>query len=172
MIRFDDGTLIPDEPVIAGIRGSKLGFNITRQRVVVAYAGRNAVPIRLRNFGTAPMYWPRVTAAETHGKEKRKFDVFIRWPERAAPVVEPGDKQSLRPPLGRGANKNPTRFDEEIKFTATGLNCEPVECRSRPSFDARIEVGPVVLETERLTGLGVDGAQPGTDCADFAGSNR
>ncbi len=168
VVRFDDGTLIADEPEVADAQTSCLSLDVPKQGVIASYPGQNSFPITVRNVRAAPVYWPRIGAAVTDAKEKRKFDVFIQWPEHAIPVVNPGERVEFTAVLmPRSDYENPTRFAEEIKFIATGLNREPVELPVVAEFQTpELELGPVVLDTRSDTpGVALTVLNRGQTCA-------
>ena len=93
-----------------------------------SYPGQASFPVTVRNLGKAPIYWPRLDAAVTLAQQERKFNVFISEPEQGTARLEPGAEMEFTAILvPRSDYKNPTGFAERIKFTATGLNCEPVK---------------------------------------------
>ena len=86
VVRFDDGTLIPDEPDMAGVATSQLELATPLQTIIASYPGQASFPVTVRNLGKAPIYWPRLDAAVTQAQQERKFNVFICEP-RALPAT-------------------------------------------------------------------------------------
>ena len=165
-MRFDDGTLILDEPDIVDVQRERRVLNVAaatrrwyRIRARTPFRSRCATSARHLSTGRESR------AAVTDASRNASSMSSSAGPSKQSPVLEPGEQAEFTAVLvPRCDYENPTRFDEEIRFTATGLNCEPVEFQVAAEFQTpelqwdvspsgnRRRDAPVLLVTMRNKG--------------------